>query len=593
MKKSKVTRSLLAACSIVALSAVMYGCVHSGDDTANGDPPVTVDPPEPTPTDIDGAQAAAKAAADAAMTASVNADAAADAADAAIENSATMQTGAMAESYAMKARMAAAAAMEAAGDAKTASDAAAAATTGRAAGQAERDAKDAQEAAEGQETMAAEAGMKAAEAAMMELKIDGAMKSVGASSVDAMAGTTTVTQDGKAKVTGKLAKADQPTHMGMATNGMTGVSAIGENPATAATEAVKYVAPMVNAAARLVTIGKTLDSSDDMDRLMLVTSYAGTKTVKVFAGDDTTATGRTSIKPNTLQTAGANTPVTTDDEFIDLTPVGTFYRATGGTEETLEANGPTDANPPVPQGDTVDAMEMGDTIYSWVDVDESNAKKYVRLHTESTSGGTTTYSYEDVSIHVSFNRDGDDDVDMVNVTAKLPAPMAYQHIHFGVWAGLSDAKDDGTQTIADLGIGFVQSIGGGMTGADMPNNGSASYMGDWVATVQEAAEAGDGGITLRNGSASVDANFDKGTVMVDLMNLAKLSGAISGGSFSGDTASTINEMYGLDKGGAFTGKLSGGFYGDKAAEAAGIFDFMSTNATAGAFRGAFGGKKQE
>ena len=32
MKKSKVTRSLLAACSIVALSAVMYGCTHSGDD---------------------------------------------------------------------------------------------------------------------------------------------------------------------------------------------------------------------------------------------------------------------------------------------------------------------------------------------------------------------------------------------------------------------------------------------------------------------------------------------------------------------------------------------------------------------------------
>ena len=31
MKKTKLTRSLLAACSIVALSAVMYGCVHSGD----------------------------------------------------------------------------------------------------------------------------------------------------------------------------------------------------------------------------------------------------------------------------------------------------------------------------------------------------------------------------------------------------------------------------------------------------------------------------------------------------------------------------------------------------------------------------------
>ena len=32
MKKTKLTRSLLAACSIVALSAVMYGCVHSGGD---------------------------------------------------------------------------------------------------------------------------------------------------------------------------------------------------------------------------------------------------------------------------------------------------------------------------------------------------------------------------------------------------------------------------------------------------------------------------------------------------------------------------------------------------------------------------------
>ena len=29
MKKTKLTRSLLAACSIVALSAVMYGCAHT------------------------------------------------------------------------------------------------------------------------------------------------------------------------------------------------------------------------------------------------------------------------------------------------------------------------------------------------------------------------------------------------------------------------------------------------------------------------------------------------------------------------------------------------------------------------------------
>ena len=49
MKKSKVTRSLLAACSIVALSAVMYGCVHSGSSSTPADPP----PPPPPPADVD------------------------------------------------------------------------------------------------------------------------------------------------------------------------------------------------------------------------------------------------------------------------------------------------------------------------------------------------------------------------------------------------------------------------------------------------------------------------------------------------------------------------------------------------------------
>ena len=37
MKKTKLTRSLLAACSIVALSAVMYGCVHNGGSDTTTD----------------------------------------------------------------------------------------------------------------------------------------------------------------------------------------------------------------------------------------------------------------------------------------------------------------------------------------------------------------------------------------------------------------------------------------------------------------------------------------------------------------------------------------------------------------------------
>ena len=39
---------------------------------------------------------------------------------------------------------------------------------------------------------------------------------------------------------------------------------------------------------RDVTIGKTVDSSDDMARLMLVTHYAGSKSVKVYAIRTTT-----------------------------------------------------------------------------------------------------------------------------------------------------------------------------------------------------------------------------------------------------------------------------------------------------------------
>ena len=60
----------------------------------------------------------------------------------------------------------------------------------------------------------------------------------------------------------------------------------------------------------------------------------------------------------------------------------------------------------------------------------------------------------------------------VEVTAKIPEATDYEHIHFGVWAALGDAEKDGSQEIDDLGIGFVQNFsGGGMTGADMPNNG--------------------------------------------------------------------------------------------------------------------------
>ena len=125
----------------------------------------------------------------------------------------------------------------------------------------------------------------------------------------------------------------------------------------------------------------------------------------------------------------------------------------------------------------------------------------------------------------------------------------------------------------------------------MPNNGKASYTGNWVATVQEADPEGDGDIVLEYGAATLAANFTKATIKATLGGLATLEGAIDTNTFSGTKATVVANTHGLDSDGTFTGSFSGGFYGSKAAEAGGVFDFTSEAAEDGAFRGAFGGDR--
>ena len=125
MKKSKVTRSLLAAVSVVALTAVMYGCVHSGDsDTATDG------------TDMEMPDPALGEAKTAAMTAATAADTAADTAEMAA-NAQTANKAHDEASYAL-AQNAANRARAAANDAAAANTAAQAATT-VAAAEAQRD----------------------------------------------------------------------------------------------------------------------------------------------------------------------------------------------------------------------------------------------------------------------------------------------------------------------------------------------------------------------------------------------------------------------------------------------------------------------
>ena len=144
MKKTKLTRSLLAACSIVALSAVMYGCAH----TDSG----------PSQEELDAAKAETAAAAAEAAANAAEAEANAAAA-AAAQAEADAAAAAQAEA---EAAAAAAAEAEAAAEAQAAADAAAAAEA--AAAQAAAEAQAAADAADAAEANAAAAAAAAAEA---------------------------------------------------------------------------------------------------------------------------------------------------------------------------------------------------------------------------------------------------------------------------------------------------------------------------------------------------------------------------------------------------------------------------------------------
>ena len=181
MKKTKLTRSLLAACSIVALSAVMYGCAHTDSgpsqeelDAANADAAAAA---AETKTNADAAAAAAVAAKAAADEAAADAAAAATAAAAAAAAKAAADEAAAAAATAATDAAAAAAAKAAADEAAAAAataatDAAAAAKAAadEAAAAAAADLMTAEDAADDAQEMLDEAAAKAASATATALK---------------------------------------------------------------------------------------------------------------------------------------------------------------------------------------------------------------------------------------------------------------------------------------------------------------------------------------------------------------------------------------------------------------------------------------
>ena len=233
-------------------------------------------------------------------------------------------------------------------------------------------------------------------------------------------------------------------------------------------------------------------------------------------------------------------------------------------------------------------------VYSFLPTADAEERTYVVLtgENENKVTGVTTYIYDvvDVTAEAAISPVADSTgLIQIQVTAKIAEAKEYKHIHFGVWAALGAAESDGLQELSDLGIGFVQSIGDGLTGTDMPNNGKGTYSGNWAAAVQAAD---DGGISLQNGAAGVTADFSKAKITATLEGLATLEGAVDTNTFSGTKATLVDApVGGLTPAAKFTGSFSGGFYGKQAAEAGGVFDFTSEDAEDGAFRGAFGGNR--
>ena len=522
-------------------------------------------------------QMAADAAAMAAKTASDTAAMDATTAMDATMNIATLQTGEMSKMMAYDAKKAADGAMKAYMAAKAASEAA---NADDATIESATTARDMAVEAQGDAAAAAKMAMEkkdgAAKYAAMELMINGKMKSVG--DIEIMVdGKQTTSGTDPVIMTGKLD--ENVSAMSGAVAAVVAVAAVDDVETTIEvdeTEAEVIAKPDIEP--QNVDIGVDYDSPDDSARLRLVTSHIGSGTVAgVYTGVGGTAIGVSQANHNAYD---HDTTDTSPPVRIRKAP-GLFYvavdgvNADGTVEATVGEEGMPNKGTPLYYYEVVTTNEAGAVLTrtrTWL----------LRTGTLTASDGTVTHNYTPYTAAT-----------VATTLENFPMAMEYDHLHFGVWASISDPDKMGMQEVTDLGIGFVQNTSGmGMT-MDMPNQGMAKYDGNWVATVQEQNK---GAIALESGNAVLTADIAKATLTADLEGLVKLEGALTGNTFKGTEAKAVfdlNNDYGLNAGGKFTGTFSGGFYGDKAVEAGGVFDFTSEDIANGAFRGAFGGHRND
>ena len=538
----------------------------------------------------------------------------AEAAVAAVMGFATLQTGdgakaADAETDAKAARTAATAADTAYKAAKREYDKAATATSLIAVSEAE-EAGDAEKMkVEAQAKIAATKAASAKEAAKMAmggLTVDGMTYSSGGVSIRAGSPKVETTPiGGKTTVTGFVGNV--------------------MSSAFTKREKVKYVAGTNGKRAepaiekRDLMVGTYTDDEDDGFRLWLIDKYASTKEVWIYryvVGVSGVSTVETTAK------IGAESDIYGKVTLTDVDGNGNdgkvkIHRASG---ELYEEGDPKDEKyfDPMPgssvsdtdesrvSASTISGSQQDDNklavtgLYYIVMPDNTNESGFSYQGRTLMAGDRVWLKLTKTVINKQGSGDNEYTFDVVSVyeTKNFPVEKSYEHINYGVWHEL---KDDG-DTPAGMGIGFVNTLAGkSMTmSSGMPDTGTATYNGLWVATVR-GADMGD--ISVKQGGAVTMADFGKDTITVDLkdrlddtMTIAKLEGSIDGSGFKGTKITGVTDKLGVkasSDGSDYTGTFSGAFFGPDAPEVGGVFDYRSAEGKkAGEFRGAFGGGKR-
>ncbi|WP_419906621.1 transferrin-binding protein-like solute binding protein [Hoeflea sp.] len=528
------------------------------------------------------ARTAAVTAMEAAKKQSDAADTEADKAEAALTGDFVMlQTGKQhkkAQTHAAVARAAAKAAMTAYETAKAESAKAAAATTITAAVEARTRAQAALKTAQAQQKIAMDKAAEAVKAAGMAVKVSQTegqtTYKVGEVTIVPGAEKMEKTVNGKTVITGLI-------------KDILSINSYNASPVTyqaAGVETPERLAqPTV--AARKVIVGSVTDSSDDSMRLVLFDKYgkAGETTNEGFGiyRVRSNPTAEWAFPGNFGDTAqlpdGTKTPYgwvnRPGKQAVIKKSNLRFYKVTSSVDPRAKPTNGLSANA---NELTIAADTEPETLYYYVNEDNKTVwLKRVGIFTADNSEPGAQLGLRYSIVHAL------EDV-------RFPTAKDFKHLNYGIWAGL---KEDGN-TLADLGTGFVSKLPDGSVtpSNDIPTSGSATYEGGWTANVRVAKSDGTGAINNVSNEMTATADFGANTLQATLTGLATLKGDIDGNSFAGTNVGDIKNTYGLDKSvGNFEGEFSGNFFGPKAEELGGVFDFTSEGARAGEFRGAFGG----